>query len=81
LGYAGVYIVSVVNLRTGRITGQEYLPFVPARWEPLIAANPKQSVIYLGYLDSSRNFHILAIDPTTLHVILESNLGANGAYP
>jgi DNA-binding beta-propeller fold protein YncE len=46
--------------------------------EPMIAANPKASVLYLGYLDSSRNFHIQAIDPITLHVILESNLGANG---
>jgi hypothetical protein len=85
LGYAGVYILSVVNLSTGRITGQQEPWFVPPLGGPLgggigpiIAANPKASVVYLGYLDLSLNFHIQAIDPMTLHVILESNLGADG---
>jgi len=45
----------------------------------MVAANPKTSVLYLGYVDSSANFRIQAIDPITLHAILESsNLGANG---
>ena len=85
LSYAGLYILSVVNLSTGRITGQQELSFVPPRGgplgggiEPMIAANPKLSVLYLGYLDASRNFHIQTVDPATLHVILESNLGAHG---
>lgn len=85
LGYAGVYILSVVNLSTGHIIGQQVLSVVPPRGgplgggiEPIIAANPKASVIYLGYFDSSSNFHIQAIDPTTLVVFLEANLGAIG---
>ena len=75
---ATAYILSVLNLTTGHITGQQELSFVPRKGLPTLAANPKASVVYLGYLDSSANFHIQAIDPTTLHVILESNLGANG---
>jgi DNA-binding beta-propeller fold protein YncE len=43
----------------------------------MIAANPKATVLYLGYFDSGRSFHIQAVDPTTLHAILEPNLGAN----
>lgn len=83
LGYVSaasrsVYILSVVNLSTGRITGQRELSFVPPRGRVMIAANPKASVVYIGYFDSSANFQIKAIDPITLHVILASDLGTNG---
>lgn len=77
-GSAPVYILSAVNLSTGRITAQRELSLVPPKGPVMVAANPKASVLYLCYLDSSSNFHIQAIDPITLHVILESNLGANG---
>jgi DNA-binding beta-propeller fold protein YncE len=72
------YILSAVNLRTGRITGQRELSFAAPRGPVMVATNPKASVLYLGYVDSSANFHIQALDPITLHVILDSNLGANG---
>ena len=75
---SAVYILSVVNLSTGRITGPRELSFVSRRGPVMVAANPKASVLYLGYADSSANFHIQAIDPITLHTILDSNLGANG---
>jgi WD40 repeat protein len=75
---SAVYILSVVNLSTGRITEQRELSFPGRRGPVLLAANPKASVLYLGYVDSSANFHIQAIDPTTLDVVLESNLGAHG---
>ena len=77
-GSAPVYILFAVNLSTGRITAQRELSLVPPKGPVMVAANPKASVLYLCYLDSSSNFHIQAIDPITLHVILESNLGANG---
>ena len=43
----------------------------------LVTANPKASDLYLGFADSSANFHIQAIDLTTLLVILDSYLGVN----
>ena len=75
---SAVYILSVVNLSTGRITGQLELPFVPRQGPVMVAANPKASVLYLGYVDSNSNFRILAINPTTLQVAGEANLGASG---
>lgn len=73
-----VYVLSAVNLRTGAITGYRELSFVPPKALALVAANPKATILYLGYVDHSGNFHIQELDPTTLHVMQESNLGAHG---
>jgi hypothetical protein len=83
-GPGAVYILSVVNLTTGKVTGQRELPFASTKGpvliaaNPLITPNPKLSFLYLGYLDSSATFHIQEIDPITLDVLLDSNLASNG---
>jgi hypothetical protein len=79
-GPVAVYVLSVVNLTTGRITGQRKLPFASPKGPVLIAANPTLSFLYLGYVDSSANFHLLEIDPFTLEVLLDSNLASNGGF-
>ena len=56
------YLLSVVNLSTGKITAQQKLS-VPLPPAPAgIAANPKMSFLYLTYEDSSRDTHIQKID-------------------
>lgn len=76
---SNAYLLSVVNLSTGKVTAQQQLsaPLPPA---PIgIAANPKTSVLLLSYLDSSGNTHIRKLNPTTLAVIEDSNLGPSAA--
>jgi DNA-binding beta-propeller fold protein YncE len=75
---SSVYILSVVNIHSGRITEQRELSFVARKGPVLVSASPRRNVLYLGFADSSANFHIQAIDPTTLLVILDSNLGVHG---
>lgn len=78
LGISSIaYLLSVLNLSTGKITAQHELS-VPLPPAPAgIAANPKTSFLYLTYEDSINDTHIQKIDATTLGVILDSNLGAN----
>jgi DNA-binding beta-propeller fold protein YncE len=72
---SSAYLLSVVNLSTGKITAQRELsnPRPPSR--ALIAANPKTSFLYLTYRDASGDAHILKISPVTLGVIDDANLG------
>ncbi len=72
------YILSAVDLSTGAITGHVELSYVPKAGVPVVVANPGANVLYLGYDDTSGDFHIQALDPITLHVIQQSNLGAYG---
>jgi hypothetical protein len=74
---SAVYVLSALDLSTGRIRAQRELSFVPLKGFPLIAANPKASVLYLGYVDHAGNFQLQALDPVTLHPIQQSNLGAH----
>jgi DNA-binding beta-propeller fold protein YncE len=66
-------ILSVVNLKTGKITAQRDLSLRPPM---VIATNPKTSFLYLTYGDSSHNTHIQKIDASTLGVVLDFNLGS-----
>jgi len=73
---SGAYLLSVVNLSTGKMPAQQELSFPQPPSPAFIAANPKTSFVYLTYLDSSGDTHIQKIDATTLGVINDSNLGA-----
>src|SRR5580658_1108062 len=73
---SGAYLLSVVNLSTGKITAQQDLSVPLPPLPAVIAANPKTSFVYLTYSDSSHNTHIQKIDIATLGVILDSNLGS-----
>ncbi|MGC9949189.1 MAG: YncE family protein [Bryobacteraceae bacterium] len=71
------YLLSVVNLSTGKITAQQELSVPPPPAPAVLAANPKTSFLYLTYQDSSHNTHLWKIDAATLSVVLDSNLGGN----
>jgi WD40 repeat protein len=74
---SNAYLLSAVNLTTGKITTQQTLasPLPP---KPIsIAANPKTSVVYLTYRDASGSTHVRKLNALTLGIIEDSNLGAN----
>jgi outer membrane protein assembly factor BamB len=73
---SSAYLLSVVNLSTGKIAAQKALSVPQPPSPALIAANPKTSFLYLTYRDASRNTHILKISSVTLGVVDDSNLGS-----
>ncbi len=73
---ANKILLSVVNLNTGKIAAQKLLP-IPSTSPAGVAANAKTRFIYLTYLDSNANTQIQKIDPATLAVILDVNLGSS----
>jgi hypothetical protein len=69
------YALNIVDLATGEISAHLALPSVYDTFGYYVAANPKNSVVYLSHLDYGGNAYLQAFDSLTLAPIQEVNLG------